>query len=163
VDERRWGVRGSLVSCALCSCGTSGAHRQRTAPAAPPHPHPHPHPCECVRPHIPCMWRACVRARKRERVSVRVCAFVQVGRSGERAGRHVQRQGPGHVAQGRLVPPMQFRPSAPAVMDHLTAATPGGRFSPTVGIWFQIFLNRHEQFDKWLKQARKGETVGGGC
>ena len=27
------------------------------------------------------------------------------------------------------------------------------RFSPTVGIWFQIFLNRHDQFDKWLKQA----------
>ena len=30
----------------------------------------------------------------------------------------------------------------------------GCRFSPTVSMWFQIFLSRHEQFDKWLKQAR---------
>lgn len=30
----------------------------------------------------------------------------------------------------------------------------GAWFSPTVGIWFQIFLNRFDQFDKWLKQGR---------
>ena len=36
----------------------------------------------------------------------------------------------------------------------------GGRFSPTVSMWFQIFLSRHEQFDKWLKQVslRVGAT-----
>ncbi len=39
-----------------------------------------------------------------------------------------------------------------------------------MGIWFQIFLSRHEQFDKWLKQVRihyvtgtmcQGLTIGG--
>jgi len=30
----------------------------------------------------------------------------------------------------------------------------GAWFSPTVGIWFQILLSRHEQFDRWLKQGR---------
>jgi hypothetical protein len=48
------------------------------------------------------------------------------------------------------------------VVNRAAAAVGPGRFSPTVSMWFQIFLSRHEQFDKWLKQARGGAAGGRG-